>query len=62
MQCRPHQLAAVLLESCVLHISAAVLHVDLNSTNPTPPCTNWLTAAANIQDAVDTANSSARFS
>ena len=36
--------------------SAAVLYVDLNSTNPTPPYPNRITAATNIQDAVDAAN------
>jgi len=34
---------------------AAVLYVDVNSANPTPPYTNWATAAATIQDAVDAA-------
>ena len=34
---------------------AATRYVDLNSTNPTPPYTNWAAAARNIQDAVDAA-------
>ena len=34
---------------------AAVHYVDVNSTNATPPNTNWTTAATNIQDVVDAA-------
>jgi hypothetical protein len=47
-----------LLALCLLatiNTHATVLYVDVNSANPTPPFTNWITAATNIQAAVDAA-------
>lgn len=38
-----------------LNAKAVTFYVDLNSTNPTPPYSNWNTAATNIQEAIDTA-------
>src|SRR5512136_1775593 len=40
----------------IFNVSAATLHVSLESTNPTPPYTNWATAARVIQNAVDAAS------
>jgi hypothetical protein len=55
MQSRLHQLASALFMLCAINASATVLYVDLNSTNATQPYTNWITAATNIQAAVDAA-------
>ncbi len=46
---------AVLLLAGIGNASPAVLYVDVNSLSPTPPFTNWTTAATIIQDAVDAA-------
>ena len=37
----------------ILKVSASTLYVDLNSTNPTAPYTNWATASLDIQSAID---------
>ena len=45
----------VICFSLTLSAHAAELYVDVNGAAPTPPYTNWATAAATIQDAVDAA-------
>ncbi|HVM49461.1 MAG TPA: choice-of-anchor Q domain-containing protein [Candidatus Acidoferrum sp.] len=48
-------LAGITLLLAVSSLSAAMHFVSLESTNPTPPYTDWATAATNIQDAVNVA-------
>jgi len=36
-------------------VRAEVHYVDVNGANATPPYTNWVTAATNIQNALDAA-------
>jgi hypothetical protein len=46
------RLTFITLLLAVSNLSAATLYVSLGSTNPTPPYTNWATAATTIQQAV----------
>ena len=50
---RLYQLTAAVFVLLVANAAATMLYVDLNSTNATPPYTDWTMAATNIQDAVD---------
>ncbi len=45
---------SALFVSSVIAKAATTRYVDVNSPNPTPPYTNWNTAATIIQDAVNT--------
>jgi hypothetical protein len=57
MKLKPICLGTVCLTFFILHASSATLYVDLNSTSPVSPYTNWVTAATNIQDAVSRSQS-----
>lgn len=56
MKYNPIRLGAVCLMLVTLSLHAATLYVDLNSSDPMSPYSDWNTAATNIQDAVNAAN------
>ena len=50
---RPLLLAAIFLRLLALKATATTYYVDVNSTDPVPPFTNWCTASTDIQSAVN---------
>jgi hypothetical protein len=49
------RLGVALLALLSFQVSATTFYVDVNNTSPSPPYTNWTTAATNIQDAANVA-------
>ncbi len=47
------QLVAFFLGLSAFKAAATTFYVDINSTNPTPPYTNWSTASTDIQSAIN---------
>src|ERR1700733_14250125 len=52
---RPLLLVAIFLGFLAVKAAATTYYVDINSTNPAPPYTNWCTASTDIQSAVNLA-------
>lgn len=56
MKTPPFRFVTASLSLLVIGVQGATLYVDLNSPNPTPPYSDWSTAATNIQVAIEAAN------